>query len=312
MKRFVSLLMALGLALGIASSGASPVQAAPTASAVAVNNMLGKPLPKLDFSKTMAGKHASVPKGLPVKPVSQMVKKSPCGTCYLYGGGKQTVVTDGASTQATVEKPSCTSTYCYHSLFEIALETTNAQQIVEWGWTVDFTTNGDYNPHLFSFYWVNGVPAAGGYNANFVPAVGSTCPAGMDINADVTAGSATTRLFGIQYLSGAWWMSYKGNYCGAIPGSLWTSPTYTQAGLVQLFGEVAANDTAPTGVAMGSGVLGSTTAGAKSYSYTLGTTVPAGVTPALTIFNIPSAPTHYNAVMIAPTVFRSFRYGGTW
>jgi hypothetical protein len=307
--KIVSLLMALGIALGLGVS-AAPAQATPPA-VPAVANMLGKPLPKLDYAHAAVGKAGSVRKGKFTAP-PKLAPKSPCGTCYFYGGGKQTVATDGASTQATVEKPTCTSTYCYHSLFEMALETTNGQQVVEWGWNVDFSVNGDYNPHLFSFYWVNGVPAAGGYNANFVPAVGSTCPAGMDINADVTAGSATTRLFGVQYLSGAWWMSYKGNYCGALPGSLWTSPTFTQAGLVQLFGEVAANDTAPTGVGMGSDVLGSTTTGAKSYSYTLGNTVPTGVTPSLGIFNNPSVPTHYNAIFIAPTVSRSFRYGGTY
>jgi hypothetical protein len=300
---FIAALLASVSLLGAPQTAhAAPVTATP-----AVANLLGKPLPKLDYAHAVVGKQGSVRKGKPVQPVG-MSRRTPCGTCYFYAGGKQTVVTDGASDNATVEKPTCTSTYCYHSLFEIALETTNTQQIVEWGWNVDFATNGDYNPHLFSFYWVNGSPAAGGYNANFVPAVGTTCPVGKDISADVSVGSATTQLFGVQYLSGAWWMSYKGNYCGALPGSLWTSPTFTQAGLVQLFGEVAANDTAPTGVGMGSNVLGSTTAGAKAYTMVLGNTVPAGVTPALTMLGNPN-PTHYNASIIGT---KSFRYGGTW
>lgn len=301
----------IAVALASVSLLASPVQAstAPVA-APAGATILDKPLPKLDYAHAVVGKQGSVRKGKPVQPVG-MTTRSACGTCYFYGGGQQTVTTDGASTQATVEKPTCTSTqFCYHSLFELAVKSANEQQIVEWGWTVDPSLFGNSNPHLFAGSWTNGV--FNGYGTGFVPAVGTTCPHGLDINADVSVGSATTQLFGVQYVSGAWWTSYKGNYCGAFQNSLWTSPTYTQGGKVQVFGEVAASDTAPTGAKMGSGVLGSTTAGAKSYSFTLGNTVPAGVTPALTIFNIPSAPTHYNAIMIAPTVFRSFRYGGTW
>lgn len=294
------LLVLLGGAIGV---GSTPAVASMPATPVS------KPMPALDYAHATVGKFGSVRKGKFTAPM-KIAPKSPCGTCYFYGGGQQTVVTDGASDQATVEKPSCTGTYCYHSLFELALMTTNGQQIVEWGWTVDPSVFGNSNPHLFAASWTNG--SFNGYGTGFVPAVGTTCPHGLDVNGDVTAGSATTRLFGVQYVSGAWWTSYKGNYCGAFQNSLWTSPTFTQAGKVQLFGEVAANDTAPTGVGMGSGVLGSTTAGAKSYSFGLGNTVPAGVTPSLGIFNNPSVPTHYNAVMIAPTVFRSFRYGGTY
>jgi hypothetical protein len=306
MKRILGSLLAIAMIAGGLVS-ASPAQAVSLLSAPAASsNILGKPLPRLDYAHAPKGVQA-----LKVKPGAASVAKSACGTCYFYGGGRQTVSTDAASIQFSVEKPSCTSTYCWHSLAENAVESADGQQVVEWGWNIDTIVNGDSNPHLFAFSWVNGVP--GVYNGSgWVNAVGSVCPAGMNISADVSVGSATVQNFGWQHLNNAWWAAYKGNWCGAFPDSKWTSPTFTQAGYVQIFGEVAAKDNAPTGVQMGSGVLGSispSNAGARASSFGLGPNTL--TTPALTIFNTPAAPTHYNAVLQSPSV-RTFRYGGTY
>jgi neprosin-like protein len=301
----VSLLFVVSALFGVGSAAAV---AAPAPAVTAAHNLLGKPLPKLDYSHAVTGRKAL--KGKPVQAVGSS-RRSACSTpCFFYGVGKQTVSTDAATISFSVEQPSCTSTYCWHSLAENAVESADGQQVVEWGWNVDTAVNGDSKPHLFAYSWVNGVP--GTYNGSgWVNAVGSACPAGMDISADVSVGSATVQNFGWQHLNGAWWAAYKTNWCGAFPDSKWTSPTFTQAGLVQIFGEVAAKDSVPTGVQMGSGVLGAAgpSAGARASSFGLGPNTL--TTPALTVSNIPSVPTHYNAVLTPPSL-RTFRYGGTY
>lgn len=318
MRKLLVALASVSLLLGGASV-ASPAQAAPVAQHVLTaaegNNILGKPLPKLDYAHASKATGVDRRKG---KPSSSrlLTQRSSCGSCYFYGGGRQTVSTDASTINFSVEQPTCT-TYCSHSLAENAVESADGQQVVEWGWTVDTVgVNGadHVKPHLFAFRWVNGVP--GVYNGSgYVNGVGSLCPAGMDISADVSVASANTFNFAIQHLNGAWWLAYKTNWCGAFPDAVWTGATppvtFTQAGLVQIFGEVAVTDNAPTGVKMGSGVLGATgpSAGAKASSFGLG---PNTLTaPSLTMFNTPAAPTHYNAVLTAPSV-RTFRYGGTY
>src|SRR5882757_6029326 len=51
----------------------------------------------------------------------------------------------------------------FHSLGEIAVESSDGLQIVEIGWNVDEGVNGDLQPHLFAFHWIDGVPTC--YNA---------------------------------------------------------------------------------------------------------------------------------------------------
>ena len=56
----------------------------------------------------------------------------------------------------------------FHSLAELAVLSSDGQQIVEVGWTVDRGLNGDDDPHLFVFHWVDGVGTC--YNGcGFVP-----------------------------------------------------------------------------------------------------------------------------------------------
>lgn len=313
-----SLSLFVVLATLFSVAGASAATAAPVAPALTAaqgNNIIGKPIPALDYAHAPKGKSAPKGKFVPIT-TKKMTARTACTLCYFYGGGKQTVSTDTSSISFSVEQPSCT-TYCFHSLAENAVQTLNGQQVVEWGWTVDTQgVNGTdhVKPHLFAFRWVNGV--GGTYNGSgWVNAVGSTCPAGMDVSADVSVASANVYGFGIQHINGGWWTAYKGNWCGAYPDSVWTgatpAATFTQADQVQIFGEVAASDTTPTNVAMGSGVVGaaSPSAGARASSFGLGTTTV--TTPALTMFNDPAAPTHYNAVLTPPSL-RTFRYGGKW
>jgi hypothetical protein len=320
--RAMALLVALALVLAGALTWAQPASAVSLLSTpvTAGGNILGKPLPALDYAHAPVGIARSKGKLVPIT-AGHMTPKTACvgSACYHYSGAKQAVVSDASSIQFSVEQPTCNSTVCGHSLAENAVESADQKQIVEWGWTVDNSgVNGadHVKPHLFAFRWVNGV--AGTYNGSgWVNAVSSPCPAGMDISADVSTGSATVQNFAWQHLNGAWWAAYKSSWCGAFPDSVWTGATppvtFTQSGLIQVFGEMAAQTTVPTGAQMGSGVLGSitpTNAGARASSFALGTTVPAGVAPSLTILTN-TEPTHYNAVLQSGTV-RTFRYGGTY
>ncbi len=184
----------------------------------------------------------------------------------------------------------------YHSLGEIGLSSSDGRQIVEIGWTVDKGLNGDLQPRLFVFHWVDGVQSC--YNACGFVQVSTTKMPGMRVRVGVPAEYA------IKKRGTDWVMYYQGEELGYFPGSLWPSG-YTTPGYVQWFGEVAAASSAPC-TQMGSGVSGAT-AGAATMSCLFlinaaGDHVPANATTA-TI----TAPTMYNIGQTTPT---SFAFGG--
>lgn len=177
---------------------------------------------------------------------------SKVGPYYHYTVGSEAVTADGVFADATIHKP-WLNTADYHSLFEVAAQSSDGNQIVEVGWTVDRVVNGDDNPRLFVFHWVNGSGTC--YNAcGFVNYGGSTLRPGMQLP------TGTTKKFGIQHFDNKWWISYDNGWVGYYPDSLWTSAstpvTFNQVGYTQVFGELAAN-TDPTCSDMGSGVQGS-------------------------------------------------------
>lgn len=293
-RKFVSLLTsAMLVVLGLAA----PAQAAEPKA----NNVIGKPVPRL-ASKGPAGVKA--PKGLPKIGPST---RSACGTCYYYGGGQQSATSDGASVLVDIVKPVIAANGL-HSLAELAVESANQQQVVEVGWIVDPVLNGDNDPHIFVFKWVNGV--AGCYNGcGWVAAMGAPTTAGQSLAAHL----GTIKSFAIQHLTNAqcgctagWWVAYNGSWMGAFPDTLWTSPTFTQAGVHQVFGEVALSDTTST-TDMGdpSVALATSTAGARLNSYAM---VNSGSANSLTLFATDSA--RWSSVYSPTTSVRSIRYGG--
>jgi neprosin-like protein len=163
---------------------------------------------------------------------------------YLYSLGKQNVQADGAAANITIGKPKVAKED-WHSLAEIAVQSADGSQVVEVGWTVDRITNGDEDPHLFVFSWVDGVPTC--YNqCNFVPAKGASIKPGD------TLVQGTTKNFGIQHIGDAWWIAYDSEWIGAFLDKSWDGD-FTQAGLVQFFGEVAASNAKPC-TQMGNGL----------------------------------------------------------
>ncbi len=211
---------------------------------------------------------------------------------FFYAQASQTAAAEGAFAWFTVARPTL-ATGEAHTLAELAVQSADRRQIVEVGWTVDRALFGDANPHLFVFHWVDGQPTC--YNAcGFMPYPGGD-PAGMTLPAGGDAHYLTIRHF-----DGNWWIGHGGvRWMGYFPDSLWGG-RFTQAGLTQWFGEVAAYNGRPCSD-MGNGRFSSSPSAAQIYNIGLwgGPTADIGV-----------AATHASYYTATLTSKGSMRYGG--
>ncbi|MEU4694445.1 neprosin family prolyl endopeptidase [Actinoplanes sp. NPDC023714] len=208
---------------------------------------------------------------------------------YLYSVGTQAVVSDGAYANLTISKPKLAKED-YHSLAELAVQSADGQQIVEVGWTVDRLVNGDDDPHLFVYHWIDRKTTC--YNTcGFVQYSKNIAPG------DVLAQDKAAR-FGIQFFNGAWWVAFDSEWVGYFPGQLWDDK-FTKTGLVQVFGEVAASSPTPC-TEMGNGLAADDAKAARvgSVSYLNGPAVDMN----------PRATSEVYAVSRMSA--RTFRYGG--
>ena len=165
---------------------------------------------------------------------------------FLYVGVVQLgAVSTGAAATLTQARPTLGSGD-FHSLAEVAVESSDGQQIVEIGWTVDHGVNGDYDPHVFAFHWIDGQPQC--YNGCGWVQVSATARPGMRVM------PGETHRYQIKLVNGDWWLFYDAEGMGYFPGTRWAG-RYTQGGLVQWFGEVAAHDAMPC-TQMGNGTPG--------------------------------------------------------
>jgi hypothetical protein len=165
---------------------------------------------------------------------------------YHYSVGSQPAETDGAYANLTISKPKLGDAD-YHPLAEVAVQSADGKQIVEVGWNVDRVVNGDDDPHLFVYRWVNREPSC--YNACGFVQYSPNIKPGDTLKYDVT------KKFGIQYFNGAWWVAFDSEWIGYYPESLWNDAgiTFNRSGLVQIFGEVAATSDKPCTTQMGNG-----------------------------------------------------------
>ena len=180
------------------------------------------------------------------------------GSCFSYVTGRQYTNTTGASVTMEQAAPGGVAADG-HSLQELSLQTsggTGSGDTIEIGWTVDPGTNGDYQPHLFVYHWINGQSTC--YNGCGFVQVSSTVRAGMALT------PGTSGAFALRYYEGNWWAYYNDVAFGYFPGSEWGG-SFTSAQIVSAFGEVAA-DQAPSCTQMGDGVFGSQGAAASSIS----------------------------------------------
>ena len=193
------------------------------------------------------------------------------GSCYYYVGASQAISASGAAVSITQARPAL-GPNDFHTLAELAVESSDGQQIVETGWTVDASLNHDTYPHLFVYHWVNG--SASCYNGcGYIRVSGTTYQAGSRLPA------GTSGRFKITFANNQWQIRYNGTEIGYFPESLWNGG-YKQAGLIQTFGEVSASATTLPHTQMGDGILGSVNGAAKFSNFTLvGTTELPALSP---------------------------------
>jgi len=292
-KVFAGILTAALIAVGLV--GSAPAQAAPPS------------VPGVG-SATRGGNVAKVVhqgyKGLP-RTGFQTNSLGPVQ--YFYAGGRQNPATPPTivSGLMTVGNPTINPANDYHTLFELAVETSNQQNIVEVGWTKDQTTFGDTVTRLFVYHWINGVPQ--GYNAGFTNYSGRTYTVGQDISSFV--GGADVQ-FGVQYFSGAWWVSFNGTWLGSFAGTRWSTAvpavTFTSAPFIQAFGEVAGGSATPCAdMGVNPPVLATTTTGAK-----IGSLAYDNATTGVSLTKItPTNAAWYNGELYSGSV-RSLHIGG--
>jgi Neprosin len=211
---------------------------------------------------------------------------------YLYSVGSQAAETDGIYANLTVAKPTLAKAD-YHTLTEIALQSADGQQIVEVGWTVDRVVNGDDDPHLFVFHWVNRKATC--YNGCGFVSYSKNVTAGATLSYDVT------KKFGIQYFNGAWWIAYDTEWIGFFPEALWNAEgvKFNRSGLVQVFGEVASTTAKPCSE-MGNGQTPDKTTAAKAASISFLNGPPEQM-------NVRATSDIYS---VNPLSARTFRFGG--
>lgn len=271
----IALVGALGLAVPSQVASAAPVQVvqatSSTSSGIEVGLSSLKPPSKPPTvtsansvkvtSSIKATRHA-LPNAGGVTAQSTTACSSP--PCYFYVGGLQNSTNTGLYANVTVN-------WMYadyyardsgaHSLVELAAITkraNNNRDIVEIGITSDRLVNGSGNdePHMFVFYWVNGVGM--GYNTGYVNYTGTNnCT--YHPGADMSAATGTATALGVEYVSTGsigWWFSQGGKWCGYFPAdpagtstatNKWygSGANFTSASQGQAFGEVASSFNEP-------------------------------------------------------------------
>jgi hypothetical protein len=213
---------------------------------------------------------------------------------FFYAAASQSESADGAYANLVIGKPYLADGD-YHTLAEISVQSADGQQIVEVGWNVDRTVNGDSDPHLFVYHWVDRKESC--YNACGWQQYSSTIKPGD------TLPVGYSKRFGIMHYNNAWWVVYDTEWIGYFPDDLWDG-RYTRSGLQQFFGEVAASTTKPC-TDMGTGVSPSNDNAARVGSIA---EIDGGYVDTNVNLNIRGIGGVYPAPI--PLSTRTFRYGG--
>jgi hypothetical protein len=218
------------------------------------------------------------------------------GYHYVYGYQYATAI--GAEGYLSQHHPYLSSSDG-HTLAEIAGESSDGKQIVEIGWTVDRGLNGNTNPHLFVYHWINGATTC--YNGCGYVQYSSTLYPGMTV-----ASNGTQPFYAMEYYQGNWWLWYNTGWIGYFPGKLWSNAgvTFTQLGLTQWFGEVSSGGGAFT--QMGDGIFGAKAGSASIVNAALITSPSSASYASITLND--TNPTCFNYGWITHNY--SFHYGG--
>jgi len=234
----------------------------------------------------------TAPKGFPGREAAHHA------TTFLYAGYIQDSLgpaTAGAGAKMLQANPALAAGDA-HTLGEIAVQSADGRQIVEIGWHVDVLVHRDVQPRLFIFHWVDGQPTC--YNGCGFVETSLTHKPGMRVTPNAVGDYA------IELRGTDWWLAYNGVDLGYFPGSLWPAG-YTTAGMVQWFGEVAAERAEPC-TEMGNGKKGTDPTAATMTD--LFVVRPGGVRdPAIAGVGTVSLPAYYDVGQTTPT---SFAFGG--
>jgi hypothetical protein len=143
----------------------------------------------------------------------------------------------------------------YHTLTEISVQSADGKQAVEVGWTIDRLLNGNDQPHLFVYHWVDGKRTC--YNTCDFSAPDPKTVGTPSVGPGGALPAGTVRNFGIQFSGNAWWIAYGTEWIGYYPATNWQDPVtkeykFTRATQHQWFGEVASSSLDPC-TSMGTG-----------------------------------------------------------
>lgn len=303
-SRSAAALLAIGLSASLSgcASASGPVDAkssyTPATTAVDLRSSQTpvETQPPIPTKRSVAPRSKNVrpPKDVLEHPKHESAYKT-SGGYYRYADGSQWISNaTGASARFDYARPYIDKLTSSHSLTELALSDATTKQVIEVGWIVG-SPNEDYEPHLFTYRWADGVGAC--YNAcGFVPEPGAKIQPGSELP------DKKSHSYGIKHsdTDHQWNILFDGRPIGHYPDELWDG-NYTRAGLVQVFGEVV-SDTDKTCTDMGNGSYGSAKHATRIGNYMLyGTTTK----PNLTIE--PTNPRLYSTGNVSPT---GFTFGG--
>lgn len=324
------------LATAVCVTSATPVQAQPVPAAVVTADELPPPvawdpLPvltpadiargkdnirKADADRSAARAHGQVKGKPPTKSAGQggAAALSSCASpCFYYAVAAETGIGGGSDYANGATATSTTyATYKrstdYHTLWETAVQSSDSGDVVEVGWNIDPALNGDSNPHLFTFWWDDGVGKC--YNGCGITDI-TTNP----VNAGAGLPKPVNKDFRIGSDATTWYFGYDGSWTSfllksAFAGGVEFGASSDQVDHVQYFWEVAAAVDVPC-TDMGSGYPGnpavSQTTSAFNFT-TSGTTDPVDVSISVTDANFVTPPT--GAYSMSKTSATSVRGGG--
>ncbi len=171
------------------------------------------------------------------------------GSCFYYANSAEQRTADGGGMTFLIENPAVDNSGDAggHSIAEIAVQGgPNHGHDVEMGWSVSPDQFGDDKPHLFIYHWINWTQTC--YNTCGWNQYSNTYSPGMDLTPLV----GQNVYIGWVHYQNAWWGWFNDQWLGYVKDSEW-SGAFTQATLIQWYGEVATNNGIPPKTQMGDG-----------------------------------------------------------
>jgi hypothetical protein len=214
-----------------------------------VNQHLLRPFDRV-YGKNAAGtaRVVPMPQSSPPQPACDGVAYY--DSCYYYGDAAEYLSSDGGGMTFDIEAPlNFEGEDGGHSIDEIAVEAGGTSLTdVEMGWSVSFDQWGDTDTHLFIYHWINGAETCYDacnwqqYSGTYYPGVSLASLVGQPV------------YMGWVHANGAWWAWFNDEWLGYFNDSEW-SGTFTQAGLIQWYGEIASSNGVPPRSQMGNGLF---------------------------------------------------------